>query len=114
MRQRVPQNLCRVEDGPFDTRADEMRWSASGSRQHDATVAAAEAAAHDLLERYVTAPAIRPGKFCDCADHRPRPAGLDTRVGAARRVTQGRSERPLAVAVRAVAAILCCDNRLDD
>src|SRR3982750_2134020 len=108
MRQRVPQNLRRLEDRAVDTRSDEMRWSASGSRQHDATVAAAEAAAHDLLERYVTAPAIRPRKFCDCAHHRRRTARVDTHVGATPSGTQGRFERRRDVAVRAAAAILRC------
>src|SRR4051812_1791021 len=113
MRQRVPQNLCGVEHRTLDTRSDEMRWSATGSRQHDAAVAAAKTAAHDLLERYVAASSIGPGQLCDGAHHRRRTAGVDTHVGATRRGTQGRFERRRHVAVGAAAAVLGCEYRLD-
>ena len=51
----LPDDPARVEHRAVEARPHEMRRAVAVLRQHDAAVAAAEAAAHDLFERDVAA-----------------------------------------------------------
>jgi len=61
VRERVPDNPRGIEHGSVDARSHEVRRAALVAREHDAAVAAAKPAAHDLLERHVAGAAV-PGR----------------------------------------------------
>src|SRR5215831_11098872 len=84
----LPDDALGVEHGALDAGARVMRLAAVGStRGDDAAVAAAEAAAHDLLQRHVAGTAVRGGE---------RGAGAHHRRRAADEQLHGIAERPLA------------------
>ena len=84
-----------------------MRRADGVARQHDAAVAAAEAAAHHLFERDLAAASVRRGDGSDTARIiGVGPADVEPDVTSSGRARQRRFERHGDAAVRAAAAVL--------
>src|SRR5262245_38646745 len=109
----VPENAGRVEDRTIYARAHEMRSATSGSREDDATVASTEPATHDLLERHVTATAVRGGEPGDGSHHRRWAAGIHTNLLRLRCRSKGGLEGRGHEPVGASTAVFGRENRLD-
>src|SRR5262249_18450015 len=106
MRHGLPVDALRVEDRAVDARARVVRCATVGPpRRDDATVAAAEAAAHHLLERDVARAAVRGGELGAGAHHGRRAADVQLDGIAERTLAQRGFERhgdPPAYAAAAV------------
>src|SRR5688500_1211481 len=82
MRQLLPDDRLGVEHGAVDARAYEAR-AIGVAHAHDAAVAAAHAAAHDLLERDDAAAIEAARERGDGAHHRRRAAAIDRDIALA-------------------------------
>src|SRR5262245_56932879 len=100
-----PHDVAGVEDRSLDTRADEMRRRPRLSCQHDAAIATAETAAHDLLERHIARLAMELRNRGDSTHHRRRAADIEPHALARRQRAERRAQRNGDEAFRAAAAI---------
>src|SRR5512140_2581071 len=105
-RDAFPADAAGAEHRPVDARPRVMRGAAvPPAREHDAAVAAAEAAAHDLLQRDVARPPVGRGELRAGTHHRRRPADIEFRVVPALALAQRGLERHGDAATDAAAAV---------
>src|SRR3954471_9162364 len=83
--ERVPDDAGRIEDGAFDARAQVVGSTGAVAREHDAAVAAAKTAPHDLFERDLTRRTVGRGELRHRPHHWRRPADIQADVAGARR-----------------------------
>src|SRR5262249_52057981 len=113
-RNRVPDDALRIEHGSFDARAGVVRLAAVGAaREDDAAVAAAEAAAHDLLQRDVAGAAVRAREVRAGAHHGCRAADIELDRIAEGPPFERVAERHGDPAAHAAAAVLGAEDDRD-
>src|SRR5262249_9469704 len=75
----IPQDLIRCQHWTRDAGSHVMKAAILGTHRDDAAIAAAEAAAHDPLDRNLAAASVASGRSRRCREHTLGPACVHDR-----------------------------------